>query len=620
MNTDPVEPPTTAGLPLAPWVVVGLMYTAVGVTWLAWVAGRVTAGLSGAPPGPGFSTGFVRGLLAGRWEQIWPGVHPGLAGAVYAGLLLAAAAPVFAAAVIWQRRRTRAGDPLPSLARPRDLAALGPAGVAKRARQLRPGLASISARRLPAEQTGLPLGQLMLRGTRLGPMLRASWEDVLVALMGPRTGKTTGLAVPIVLGAPGATLATSVKPDLWETTAAWRAGQGTVWNFDPQAITGQPQSWWWNPLTHITGVEEAGRFADHFVQEITKGKGDDFWIKGARGVISALVLAAAVSGRTLADVQSWLSHTTDTEAAEILAQHGFGAKAHALRGRQAGAPETREGTFETARTASVCLEDPTIMRWVTPPADPGRACFDLDAFIGSTDTLYLHSTDNEGAPAPLVAAFTDQVMQTAVRHAQRRGGRIDPPLTALLDEAANICRIADLPKLYSFMGSHGVCITTVLQSYPQGMQVWGERGMAALWSAATIKLVGAGVDDARFAEDVSRLVDEHDVATVSRTRDVTGRLSYTVATHRRRILGPGQVRALPRGTALLLASGAKPALIRPQPWYQGPHAARLAADTQAAIDQIAAWAGGAGHQLGAGAAPQPSRREPLRYDRSRARA
>jgi type IV secretory pathway TraG/TraD family ATPase VirD4 len=617
VNAEPVEPRTTAGLPLAPWVITGLLYGGGGVLWLGWAAGRLAATIIGAPAGSGFGAEFVRALLAGRWAEAWPGVPPLLAAAVYAALLLAAAAPLLLLWRLWRRRRSRAGDPLPSLAAARDLATLSPAGVTARARHLRPGLAG---RRIPPEQAGLPLGRLVQPGRRNGPMLRASWEDVLVGMMGPRTGKTTGLAVPIVLGAPGPTLATSVKPDLWETTGTSRADRGTVWNFDPQGVTGQPQSWWWNPLAHVTGVEEAGRFADHFVQEITRGKGDDFWLKGARGVISALVLAAAVAGRTLHDVQQWLSQTTNAEPAEILLRHGYAEKAHALRGRQAGAPETREGTFETARTAAVCLEDPTIMRWVTPPSQ-SLPYFDLDGFIGSTDTLYLHSTDNEGAPSPLVAAFTDQVFQTAVRHARHRGGRIDPPLVGLLDEAANICRIGDLPKLYSFMGSHGVCIVTVLQSWPQGTQVWGDRGMAALWSAATVKLVGAGTDDSRFAEDLSRLVGEHDVATASRSRDVRGGLSYSVATHRRRILEAGQVRALPRGTAILLASGAKPALIRPRPWYEGPDAARLTADTNAAVAQIAAWSQPASTPA-TGTTPQPTGatgRSRLRYDPSRTR-
>ncbi len=35
--------------------------------------------------------------------------------------------------------------------------------------------------------------------------------------------------------------------------------------------------------------------------------------------------------------------------------------------------------------------------------------------------------------------------------------------------------------------------------------------MRTLWGAATVKLLGAGLDEAAFVEDVSRLVGEHDV-------------------------------------------------------------------------------------------------------------
>jgi hypothetical protein len=36
-------------------------------------------------------------------------------------------------------------------------------------------------------------------------------------------------------------------------------------------------------------------------------------------------------------------------------------------GTQHGAPETRDGIYQTARTAAKCLNDEDIMRWVTPP-------------------------------------------------------------------------------------------------------------------------------------------------------------------------------------------------------------------------------------------------------------
>jgi type IV secretory pathway TraG/TraD family ATPase VirD4 len=181
----------------------------------------------------------------------------------------------------------------------------------------------------------------------------------------------------------------------------------------------------------------------------------------------------------------------------------------------------------------------------------------------------------------LVAALTDAVFRTAVTHAEAAGGRLDPPLLAVLDEAANICKIQDLPQLYSHLGGRGVIPITIVQNLAQAHGVWGERGTAALWSAATIKLIGAGLDDARHADDLSRLIGEHDVTVSSVNRDGTGHASHTISTHRRRVLDPGHLRALPRGRAILLATGAPAAMIELIPWYAGSHADTIGAHTVA---------------------------------------
>jgi hypothetical protein len=47
---------------------------------------------------------------------------------------------------------------------------------------------------------------------------------------------------------------------------------------------------------------------------------------------------------------------------------------------------------------------------------------------------------SSSAASPLIAALTDTTMRAAERNAERSGGRLDPPLTVMLDEAANICR------------------------------------------------------------------------------------------------------------------------------------------------------------------------------------
>jgi type IV secretory pathway TraG/TraD family ATPase VirD4 len=159
-------------------------------------------------------------------------------------------------------------------------------------------------------------------------------------------------------------------------------------------------------------------------------------------------------------------------------------------------------------------------------------------------------------------------------------------MMAVLDEAANICKISDLPQLYSHFGSRGILPVTILQSYPQGVGVWGDQGMGALWSAATIKLIGAGIDDAKLAEDLSRLIGEHDVPVGSLTRDGSGLASWQTSTRRQRVLEPAQIRAMDKGTALLLATGIPVAMIQLLPWYDGPHARELDAAAQNATDAI----------------------------------
>src|SRR4028119_1986494 len=66
-------------------------------------------------------------------------------------------------------------------------------------------------------------------------------------------------------------------------------------------------------------------------------------------------------------------------------------------------------------------------------------------------------------------------------------------MVVVLDEAANICRIADLPELYSHLGSRGVLPLTILQSYRQGTRACGDHGTDARRPAATREAPGAGV-------------------------------------------------------------------------------------------------------------------------------
>ncbi len=481
------------------------------------------------------------------------------------------------------RRLPQPGDPVGALRRNPGLQPLTPGPSARTAVRLRSSLAGTSLRRIGPGDTGLILGDLELPAGR-GPALYASWEDTIVAFMAPRSGKTTAMGVPYVLSAPGPVVATSIKADLWAATAQLRAEDGgTVWLFDPQRIAGQPQDWWWDPLRGMTTVEAAHRMAAHFMLTVADGRQRDLWGPAAQELLCALFLAAAASGRSLRDVARWLDETASPTPAELLDATGFRALASSLRGAQNGAPETRDGIYQTARTAATCLHDEEIMPWVTPPNVP-LPVFDPAAFAVSRDTLYL-LTESRAAASPLIAALTDIAMRAGRRHAERAGGRLDPPMVLILDEAANICRIADLPDLYSHLGSRGMVPVTILQSYQQGVSVWGEPGMASLWGAATRKVIGAGIDDPRLTRDLATLVGQHDVPVRSASSG-DGRASEQISLRRQDIMQAADIRALPPGSALLFATGARPALIQLRPWYRGPSARRITAATKQAQDAM----------------------------------
>jgi hypothetical protein len=161
-----------------------------------------------------------------------------------------------------RRRRTRVDPAARRMASRKDLAHLGPKGVADSGRRLRPSLADVD--RPDPDQLGVLIGTTVAGGMPL----RQSWEDMAVDIWGPRTGKTTSRAIPAIVAAPGPTLVTSVKGDIVDATRDIRAARGTVWAFDPQHILGDQQGMWWNPLRAVATITDARRLAEQWHGEL----------------------------------------------------------------------------------------------------------------------------------------------------------------------------------------------------------------------------------------------------------------------------------------------------------------------------------------------------------------
>ncbi|MFF3546850.1 type IV secretory system conjugative DNA transfer family protein [Streptomyces platensis] len=571
-------PSTTTGTDVLFYFLIALSGLGMGGGSLAWLFGNLANTFAGHAPWTAYRP--EESLL--HPEQVWPQLTgPAVITSCYVlpGLVLLAAAVL--AAKVWLRLRHSPSG----LATARDLAPLLPKQVAAKAIELRPSLEDSKPKAVAPGDRGVLLGRLKPGRAEV----RSSWEDVILAIMAPRSGKTSCLAIPAILHAPGPVLLTSNKAarDAFTTTVDARAQVGTVWTLDPQQIAHAPRTMWWDILADARDLAGARRLAGHFVTaSVDESSAGDFWSTAAANTLTALFLAAAQARRPITDVLAWLASPADRTPVDLLQDAGLDAVAAQLQGTVAGAVETRDGIFETARQYASCLLDPAIAAWVTPPSETEKVReFNPEAFATSKDTLFLLSKDGGGSASAIIAAAADAVMRAAVIQAERDGGRLDAPLLAILDEAANVCKIADLPDLYSHLGSRGVIPMTILQSYQQGVRVWGQAGMDALFSAATIKLFGSGIDDADLADKLSRMAGDHDVRTVSVSTGESGK-STSISMRQERVLPPDAIRALPKGTAYLLATGIRPALLGLTPWYKHPGADRLSAASAKATAAI----------------------------------
>jgi type IV secretory pathway TraG/TraD family ATPase VirD4 len=546
-----------------------------------WLALRTGAAIDNQPPPAANPFKAVILLLAGK--TTWPGL--GASATALAELALLGANGVIV--VRWRSRPDRRlGVDLAvrHLASRRDHAVLSGERAAAAAARL-----GVQAA-LPGVRVGLAV--------TTGRPVYGSWEMTQADIWGARRGKTTSRVVPAILDAPGAVVATSNKRDVVDTTRAVRAETGPVWVFDPQAVAAEPPSWWWNPLSWVTNVDKATRLAAVLAHAARPdgARQDAFFDPKGEQLLAFLLLAAAACRTPVTTVFEWTADPTDFMPVDILRAAGHELAAQVVQGVINSPDKQRAGVYGTAEKIVNFLVNPTITEWVTPGAGLGRRPeFSPRDFVAGNGTLYLLSREGRGTAGPLVTALTVATIDAAEELATGSpGGRLSDPLLCVLDEAANVCRWKDLPDLYSHYGSRGIVLMTMLQSWAQGVSVWGEDGMTKLWSSASIRVYGGGEVDPRFLGTLSELIGDYEARTtsVSVQHGRGGGRSTTTSTRVERILEVADLAALPIGRAVVFASGSRPILVQTEPWYAGPQADRVrAAMARPAPIAVTGWTG-----------------------------
>ncbi|NMR32327.1 TraM recognition domain-containing protein [Crystallibacter degradans] len=538
------------------FIVMGLLAAVLGGTWAAAHWGSSLAGL---PEPPNHPAVLVSGLVKG--EIPWP-LESTLVATGMVVLLLLIAIPITVMAVRRSGKRARVDKAASYLGRGKSLAAFSERGARATAERL--GVTG---------SPGITVGRVVATGQKF----IQPWEDLSLDIWGPRTGKTTSRVIPAILDAPGAVVSTSNKRDVIDGTRGVRDKVAPVWVFDPQKIAQGEPDWWWNPLSYVTDEEKAFKLTQHFAvgSRLPGAKADAYFDPKAEDILSSYFLAAALGGLSIIEVYLWVTEQVSREPIEILKDHGYELQYRGLESTLKLADKQRDGIFGTAEKMIQCLKSRNTLRWVAPQngatvaSDP-RPQFDPVAFARSRETIYILSKEGAGSAAPLTTALTVAIAEAMEERAERSGGRLDSPAVFALDELANVVRWAALPDQFSHYGSKGLIVMGILQSWSQGVELWGEANMRKIWSAANIKVYGGGVAEDGFLRALSDLIGDYSYTNHSVSSGKNGR-SRSRQEGKERIFDVSNLAELDRGRAVVLASGAPATLVKTLPWYTGPH-------------------------------------------------
>ncbi|MFE5730248.1 type IV secretory system conjugative DNA transfer family protein [Streptomyces sp. NPDC056528] len=401
--------------------------------------------------------------------------------------------------------------------------------VAKKKRQvLRPSLADVPARKIPTKEVGFYIGKC--RKTKLD--LYASIEESSLMLAPMGAGKTAKLG-NWLLDAPGAVLATSTKYDIVELTEALRARVGNILVWNPEQLAGRASNIAWDPVIGCSdpkhGIDRCKRRAKSLLEgsDFTKGmENRNFWTSSSYRVLKAFLWAADVEGLSLIDVARWSKQPHRYEAIEIFKKHADTAP----RGWQDdleqqqkvdGKATTLENVFGTLSQTFMFLDSVEVARIIQAAHQPG-AQFDVEQYLRSRDTLYMLGSDSDvGGMGPLFTCLTSEVYAGARQMASHaRGGRLDPPMTFVLDEAALICAVP-LQRWTADSRGIGITIHAVFQSPAQIYERYGKYAYQTIWDNC-VKLILGGLSNEEHLEALSKLTGKKRVKQVSESQSSSG--------------------------------------------------------------------------------------------------
>lgn len=423
-----------------------------------------------------------------------------------------------------------------------------------------------------------------LGGSVVGPAytqhLYASYRDVILVQAPPQSGKTAWLCGAII-DAAGAVVATSTKADIYDLTHLLRRRDDRpILLFNPGNLGGLQSTVRFNLIRGCDNPKTAKNRAENLIQGTRSMSGDqgrhpdaDWWDAQAAKVLRCQLLAAALDGKGMDTVAKWATSPNDQTPLDILREHPTRVpETWLFELRQVlstSADKTRESIFLTLARAVEFMSDAGAAAIAS--AGPGEDALDIETFVRDRGTLYVLGDDK--TLAPLIVALTQHLFEGAKHYAGSLGGRLDPPVSFILDEAALIVPV-DLVRWVADAGGRNINIIISVQAMAQLYNIYNERGGQVIKNSANTEMIFGNlklVEELRAIAETCgtyKMLQVTETDSAAATSGQNGRRSTSKVEVTRPIIEAAQIREIPEHHALILHRTAAPTLVRTTPVWE----------------------------------------------------
>ncbi|MBB1261219.1 type VI secretion protein [Streptomyces sp. OF8] len=461
----------------------GLLLTGLGVlissTVLVWSAAGLSALLATGSWPEGVSIGrsalAVRALIGDPADPAaaWPATdaaamaRPGLFWGVFVGqLMVLFTLALFAMSALARRRARRdahrrglttppaSEGPAAAMTHPQPVETVPPAAPA-------PPIAPVPAAR-PASEPAPPAVEEPAAQEVTAPPVPEATEatEATAPMVRPDRGTSGTLLLradhdprDAVRDAEGALVVVTSDPALWQETVGAREKLGPTHLYDPTHRADAPHRLRWSPEHGCADMAVARARATALLTPVrSPARIDATTHEAAETILRCSLHAAAVGGQPFRQVHRWIVSGTMNEAVRILrkGKSATSGAAGELEAMLISHPGRRDAATELIRSALGALSQ----LHVRDSCAAGKAdTLVWESFVPEGGTLYVMGEsieDPRRSPGamPLVTALTADVVEHGRRMAAgSSSGRLDPPVTLVLDGPATVAPLPLLPAL-----------------------------------------------------------------------------------------------------------------------------------------------------------------------------